>query len=112
MIFLIYKNYDMISYTEENRSLVVCDENVYNLYSGVIHNYFERMKRDFKILKIKCSGPDKTWETTDRILSFFEKSKVARRAIIAIGGGVCLDIVGFGCSIYRRGIYIKMKQLF
>ena len=46
------KNYDMISYTEETRSLVVCDENVYNLYSGAIHNYFERMKRDFKILKI------------------------------------------------------------
>ena len=104
------KNYDMISYTEEARSLVVCDENVYNLYSGAIHNYFERMKRDFKILKIKCSEPDKTWETTDRILSFFEKSKVARREpIIAIGGGVCLDIVGFACSIYRRGIpYIKI----
>ena len=49
------------------------------------HNYFERMKRDFKILRIKCSEPDKTWETTDKILSFFEKSKVARREpIIAI----------------------------
>jgi len=32
-----------------------------------------------------------------------------REPIIAIGGGVLLDIVGFACSIYRRGIpYIKV----
>ena len=68
------------------------------------------MKRDFKILKIKCSEPDKTWRQLIEFYHSLKKSKVARREpIIAIGGGVCLDIVGFACSIYRRGIpYIKI----
>ena len=104
------KNHDLINYSNDDRTLVVCDENVYNLYKDEIENYFSTIKHERTLLTIKCSEPDKTWETTDRILSFFEENKVARREpIIAIGGGVCLDIVGFACSIYRRGIpYIKI----
>jgi 3-dehydroquinate synthase len=61
-------------------------------------------------LVINTDEESKTWEDADHILEFFEDEGVLRREpIIAIGGGVLLDIVGFACSIYRRGIpYIKI----
>jgi 3-dehydroquinate synthase len=62
------------------------------------------------MLVIDTNEESKNWEDADYILQFFEDEGVLRREpIIAIGGGVLLDIVGFACSIYRRGIpYIKV----
>jgi 3-dehydroquinate synthase len=62
------------------------------------------------MLVIDTNEESKTWKDADHILQFFEDEGVLRREpIIAIGGGVLLDIVGFACSIYRRGIpYIKI----
>jgi|MDTC01.1.fsa_nt_gb 3-dehydroquinate synthase len=104
------KNHDLINYSDGKRSLIICDETVYDLYGEQITNYFTTIKQDYDLLNIGCSEANKTWNTTNKILEFFEENEVARREpIIAIGGGVLLDIVGFACSIFRRGIpYIKI----
>jgi 3-dehydroquinate synthase len=62
------------------------------------------------ILCVDCKEENKTWKNLDRILEFFEQNGVLRREeVLSIGGGVLLDIVGFACSVYRRGIpYIKI----
>ncbi len=41
-----------------------------------------------------------------KILNFFKKNNIKRKKdiVIAIGGGVTLDLSGLACSIYKRGI--------
>jgi 3-dehydroquinate synthase len=87
-----------------NRTLIVIDKNVHNLYKHLIPN-------DAVLHIIDCKELTKDQHTTNDIINFFNTNKVLRRSepIIAIGGGVLLDLVGYACAIYRRGIpYIKV----
>lgn len=104
--FEIRKTENVLSLTEINsrRKLVVIDQNVYDLYR-------KQLPTDITLLPVSCSEATKSWDTAHIILAFFEENQVLRRSepIIAIGGGVLLDIVGFCCSIYRRGIpYVRI----
>jgi 3-dehydroquinate synthase len=103
-------NHDLLSFGESNRRVVVIDETVYKLYGEKLHNYFDIFQVKLELFVIDATEENKDWKHTDEILKFFEDSGVLRReAIIVIGGGVLLDLVGFCCSIYRRGIpYVKV----
>jgi 3-dehydroquinate synthase len=104
-------NHDLISYGDSARRIVVIDKNVYDLYGNQMETYFSTLKVELLLYVVDVSEETKNWENTDNILKFFEKSGILRRAepVIAIGGGVLLDLVGFCASIYRRGIpYIKI----
>jgi 3-dehydroquinate synthase len=103
-------NQDIINVTNSNRRIIVIDSEVYDLYKDNIAKYFDAFKLDCKLICVDCKEENKNWKNVDRILDFFEENGVLRREpIIAIGGGVLLDIAGFACSIYRRGIpYIKI----
>ena len=103
-------NHDLISYKTNDRVVIVVDVNVHRLYREQIKNYFDSHNVKCAILVINTNEESKTWQDANSILQFFEEEGVLRREpIIAIGGGVLLDIVGFACSIYRRGIpYIKV----
>lgn len=103
-------NHDLLSFGESNRRIVVIDKTVNKLYGEQLKAYFDTLKVELKLFEIDATEENKDWEHTDQILSFFEIVGVLRReAIIVIGGGVLLDLVGFCCSIYRRGIpYVKV----
>lgn len=86
------------------RRIAIIDQTVYNLYK-------ERIPAGVEHLVIESNEAEKHWKNAERVLSFFEEKNVLRRSepIIAIGGGVLLDLVGFCCSIYRRGIpYVRI----
>ena len=105
------KNKDLVNCSEEYKDVVVViDKVVYDIYKKDLHDYFSFNKVELKFLSIDSGEDKKDWETVDKILSFFEKIKLLRKQpVIAVGGGVLLDIVGFACSIYRRGVpYIKL----
>jgi len=103
-------NHDLLSFGESNRRLVVIDETVYKLYGEQLETYFKTFQVELELFVVDATEENKDWHETDEILKFFEFSGVLRReAIIVIGGGVLLDLVGFCCSIYRRGIpYVKV----
>ena len=103
-------NHDLLSFGEANRRVVVIDETVYKLYGEQLETYFKTFQIELELFIIDATEENKDWYHTDQILKFFENSGVLRReAIIVIGGGVLLDLVGFCCSIYRRGIpYVKV----
>ena len=85
------------------RWIVVIDQTVYDLYKDDL-SYTE-------LLVIKATEADKSLDTAKKVLEFFEQKNILRRSepVIAIGGGVLLDIVGFCCSMYRRGIpYVRI----
>ena len=86
------------------RRIAIIDQTVYNLYK-------EKIPAGVEFLTIESNEAEKHWKNAERVLAFFEEKNVLRRSepIIAIGGGVLLDLVGFCCSIYRRGIpYIRI----
>ena len=103
-------NHDLLSFGESNRRVVVIDQTVYKLYGDQLEAYFKTFQVELELFIIDATEENKNWYHTDQILKFFENSGVLRReAIIVIGGGVLLDLVGFCCSIYRRGIpYVKV----
>ena len=103
-------NQDLLSYSDSQRRLVVIDKTVYEIYKTELHNYFDKHKVQLELFVLDAIEENKDWKHTDEFLKFFERVGVFRREpIVAIGGGVLLDLVGFCCSIYRRGIpYIKI----
>jgi 3-dehydroquinate synthase len=104
------ENKDIVNLSTSNRRIIVIDVEVYNLYKEKLEEYFHVNKLTMNILCVDCKEENKTWKNLDRILEFFEQNGVLRREeVLSIGGGVLLDIVGFACSVYRRGIpYIKI----
>ncbi|WP_200819415.1 sedoheptulose 7-phosphate cyclase [Tolypothrix sp. NIES-4075] len=93
------------------RRLVVIDEKVYSLYREPIHEYFDAHAVELRILPLPISEPEKNWGAVERILEELDAFKILRRdePLIAIGGGVLLDIAGLAANLYRRGIpYIRV----
>jgi len=103
-------NHDLIKYCNNNRCLMIIDKNVHQIYSVIIKKYFKTLNINLKTCIIDSDEINKDWKNANKILKFLEAEKTLRReTIVAVGGGVLLDIVGFSSSIYRRGIpYFKI----
>ncbi|CAL8379461.1 unnamed protein product [Boreogadus saida] len=86
------------------RRFVVMDQVVYNLYAAKLRDYFEARHVVYSILPLPTTEENKSMELVMKILDEVHKFSLDRRGepIIAIGGGVCLDIVGLAASLYRR----------
>ena len=93
------------------KRLVVIDDEVYTLYKGQLDIYFSAWNLA-PIWHIISGGESaKVIEPVLNVADAMIKAGLLRRteAVIAIGGGVSLDIVGFAASLYRRGIpYIRI----
>jgi 3-dehydroquinate synthetase len=103
-------NKDLSTHLVHNRLVILVDKKVNNLYKKEMQNYFKLNMIEYKILEVETGEENKNWSTVKTIVQFFESISVFRQEkIIIIGGGVLLDIGGFACSIYRRGIpYVKV----
>ena len=86
---------------------IISDETVAGLY-------LDRVKKIFKIAQINCdtlvlpSGEtSKTWHTLSKTVEWLIEQRIERDDIIvAFGGGVIGDLVGFAASIVRRGVSV------
>lgn len=75
---------------------VVCDRTV---------EAFARLLGDYPTLTLYASESTKTPETAIEICRWLLEHGADRDAlVIAVGGGVTTDLVGFAASIYKRGI--------
>lgn len=58
----------------------------------------------FKIVTVRDGEKAKDWDVLKKLLVRFTKLKLTKRSVvIAFGGGSVSDLVGFACSIYKRG---------
>ncbi len=102
--------------------------NDYNIFieNGIFNNIDEYIKdydRVFLIVdnKVELNGlsnkiddifylevkeENKNSYVLSEILNFFKENNIKRKSdlVVAVGGGVTLDITGFACSLYKRGI--------
>ncbi len=96
---------------ENARRFVVVDQNVERYHSAEIRNYFSQNGIEAKILAFPAGEEHKTFESYLWIAGELDAFPIHRRdePIIAIGGGVLTDVVGFLAGTYRRGVpHIKV----
>ncbi|XP_053172429.1 2-epi-5-epi-valiolone synthase [Scomber japonicus] len=86
------------------KRFVVVDQEVYKIYGSKLTEYLEARNVQYKILALPTTEENKSMEMALEILEEVNNFSLDRRTepIIAIGGGVCLDIVGLAASLYRR----------
>jgi transaldolase len=86
------------------RRLVVIDEKVNKLYGDKVTAYFCARGVAHELLVLNTIEENKSVELTLEVCAKMKKFNIDRRLepVIAIGGGVCLDIVGFASSMFRR----------
>ncbi len=86
------------------RRVVVVDEKVYQLYGKKIRDYLNFHSVNYKIISLSTSELTKTIDAVLHVVQAIDEFEVTRRQepVIAIGGGVLLDIVGLAVSLYRR----------
>ena len=96
---------------EHARRFVVVDSNVMLYYGQAIRDYFATNQVDARIIPFTSGEEYKTVERYLSIARELDAFPICRRdePIIAIGGGVLTDVVGFVASCYRRGVpHIKV----
>ncbi|CAL1606592.1 unnamed protein product [Knipowitschia caucasica] len=86
------------------KRFIVIDETVQQLYGAKITEYFNTRQVVYKVLPLPTTEENKSLELVTKILQEVHDFGLDRRSepIIAIGGGVCLDVVGLAASLYRR----------
>ncbi|MCJ0871919.1 sedoheptulose 7-phosphate cyclase [Streptomyces sp. AP-93] len=87
------------------RRLVVVDSVVDELYGTRIRAYFEHHGVEYKLLVLADGESHKDMRQVLEVVKALDEFGVDRRRepIIAIGGGVLMDIVGCAAGMYRRG---------
>ncbi len=96
---------------EGARRFVVVDSNVEKYYSAALRDYFAYHHVEAKIITFPGGEENKTADRYLSIVRELDAFPIHRRdePIIAIGGGVLTDEVGFVASSYRRGVpHIKV----
>ncbi|OGS92929.1 MAG: 2-epi-5-epi-valiolone synthase [Gallionellales bacterium RBG_16_56_9] len=96
---------------ENGRRFVVVDGNVGKYYADQIRGYFAHHRIDARIITFPGGEENKTVDAYFGILRELEDFPIHRRdePVIAIGGGVLTDVVGFIASSYRRSVpHIKV----
>jgi 3-dehydroquinate synthase len=88
------------------RRFVVVDSNVERFHSAAIRDYFSKNHIEAKIISFTSGEENKTMDHYLSIIRELDDFPIWRRdePIIAIGGGVLTDVVGFVASSYRRGV--------
>ncbi|AUG80765.1 2-epi-5-epi-valiolone synthase [Kitasatospora sp. MMS16-BH015] len=86
------------------RRLVVVDATVHALHGHRIRTYFEARGLPHRICVLPAHEQLKTMDSVFRVAEAMEGFGLARRGepVIAVGGGVLMDVVGLACSLYRR----------
>jgi 2-epi-5-epi-valiolone synthase len=93
------------------RRLIVIDTQVLDLYGWEIEAYFRTNRVSFRFLPLEATEPQKTLENVLKVVRALDEFGINRRSdpLIAIGGGVLLDVAGFAASLYRRGLpYVRV----
>ncbi|MCL4271547.1 MAG: sedoheptulose 7-phosphate cyclase [Anaerolineales bacterium] len=96
---------------EDARRFVVVDANVEKYHAQAIREYFAHHHVEAKIVVFPGDEENKTLDHYLALARELDCFPIHRRdePIIAIGGGVLTDLVGFVAASYRRGVpYVKI----
>ncbi len=84
---------------------IVTEETVAALHLDILRGGLAAAGIDAATLILPPGEGTKSWPHLERVCGWLLDEKVERRdVVLAFGGGVIGDLVGFACAIHRRGI--------
>ena len=98
-------------WTGSARRLVIVDRRVHEAYADRLVRHLQEVCDEFALIPFDATETQKAPAAWIRLLRAFDDFELLRRSepVIAVGGGVLLDMVGFAASVYRRGTpYIRV----
>ncbi|WP_317453598.1 sedoheptulose 7-phosphate cyclase [Streptomyces sp. CBMA152] len=93
------------------RRLLVVETTVDELYGDRLRAYGEARGLDYEIHVLTAHEQLKTMDAVFSVTEAMDRFGIARRSepVVAIGGGVLMDVVGLACSLYRRSTpYVRV----
>jgi 2-epi-5-epi-valiolone synthase len=95
----------LASLADVRRALVVMSPTVDQLYGALIRQVLHDRAIQFAVCTVAMGERRKNLRTLTRICAAATRAQLGRRDIlIAVGGGVCSDLVSLAASMHRRGI--------
>jgi 3-dehydroquinate synthetase len=105
-------NMAIAKYCRGRKCIVCISPRIKKLYFTEIQTYFSRHFPDasYQIEEIRTGEANKNLETVEKVCELSKAFSLDRRGLlIAIGGGILMDIVGFAASMYKRKIdYLRI----
>lgn len=98
---------------KSTRRLVFIDRAVWDEHGHSITTYFAPAATDTRLEILNLSEEQKDVDSLRTVIRAIEEFDPLRRAepVVAIGGGVLMDVVGFASSIFRRGLpYVRVPS--
>ena len=88
------------------RIILVADATVNEIYGDALRDLFTTPDRSLDTIVLRASEKEKDLLAVTELVSSFENLAVSRRKdlVVAAGGGITLDVVGFATNIFRRGV--------
>lgn len=87
------------------RVAVVSDETVAALHLDMLRNGLTAEGIDMVSMTLPAGEATKSWPHFERVVEWLLAEKVERRdVVVALGGGVIGDLVGFAAAVLRRGV--------
>ena len=84
---------------------IVTDENVAGAHLGTLQAALERAGISHAALTLPAGEATKSWAALERTVEWLLAGQIERKdVVIALGGGVIGDLVGFAAAILRRGV--------
>jgi 3-dehydroquinate synthase len=88
-----------------NRIFLVIDENVDQIWGKKIAKQLAKQNKDIFTFKVKPTEASKSITYYPKFISFLESHNAnLKDLVIAVGGGIVIDLVSFSCSTYMRGL--------
>ncbi len=85
--------------------LVISNVTVAPLYADKIVSLIEKQGADVSVLELPDGEQYKSLDTFETVMSFLIEGNFARDVtLVALGGGVIGDLVGFAAACYQRGV--------
>ena len=92
-------------FLSQNRVVVITDQNVAPLHLRSFESSLKLAGVSVSSLVLPSGESTKSWEYAVRVVEWILEQKVERNdLVIALGGGVIGDVVGFAAAIVRRGV--------
>jgi len=99
------KHSDAFSVLDDRHVLVITTPTVDRLYGERMRDLLATRSVDFDYLVLELSEARKTLDYVQQVCASAIYYGIGRKdTLVAFGGGVCSDIVGFAASMIRRGI--------
>lgn len=107
---LLQRSAELLADIDARDLLIVTNKTVEPLYASVVRDALSKSGKRVAVCTLPDGEQFKTLETTNRIFDDLVAGRFNRdAALVALGGGVVGDIVGFAAACYQRGVdFIQM----